>query len=68
MMSRLGLALPILLSATLAGCLSHVAAKEDSGSLNIRWLEDYETARQAAETSGRPMLVVLVAGALKDKC
>jgi len=66
-MSRLLLALP-LLSATLAGCLSHVAAKEDSASLDIRWREDFEAARKTAASEVRPILAVLVAGELKDKC
>jgi hypothetical protein len=67
-MSRFFLAVPVLLGSSLAGCLSHIGAKEDSGSLNIRWLEDFESARQAAASVGRPILAVLVAGELKDKC
>lgn len=61
-------ALPAFLCVALTGCLSHVAAKQDSGSLNIRWVEDYQTARQAAADTGRPILAVLVAGELKDDC
>jgi hypothetical protein len=68
-MSRLSLALPVLLCAALSGCgLSQMAAKEDSGSLNIRWLEDYDVARKSAASGDRPILAVLVAGELKDKC
>lgn len=68
-MSRLAPALPAILAFALSGCgLAHMAAKEDSGSLNIRWLEDYETARTTAASSARPILAVLVAGELKDKC
>jgi hypothetical protein len=68
-MSRsLRFALPAVVCVALTGCLSHIAAREDSGSLNIRWLEDYDEARKAAASSGRPILAVLVAGELKDKC
>jgi hypothetical protein len=68
-MSRLALALPAILAFALSGCgLAHMPAREDSGSLNIRWLEDYETARTTAASSGRPILAVLVAGELKDRC
>ena len=68
-MSRLALALPAILAFALSGCgLAHMPAKEDSGSLNIRWLEGYETARTTAASSGRPILAVLVAGELKENC
>ena len=68
-MNRLALALPAILAFALSGCgLANMAAKEDSGSLNIGWLEDFETARSAAASSGRPILAVMVAGELKDKC
>ena len=61
------LALP-LACAALSGCLTHMAAKEDSASLGIRWREDFETACRDAASCNRPVLVVLVAGELKDKC
>jgi hypothetical protein len=61
------LALP-LACAALSGCLSHVAARENSASLGIRWREDFESGRRDAASSSRPLLVVLVAGELKDKC
>lgn len=68
-MSRFTLALPALLAFAVSGCgLAHVPAKEDSGSLNIAWLEDYETAKKSAASTGRPILAVMVAGELKDKC
>ena len=67
-MSRFSLALPAVLCAALTGCLSHMAAKEDSGSLNINWLEDFEAARRAAASGNRPILAVMVAGELRDKC
>ncbi|MBI3856950.1 MAG: hypothetical protein HY293_14780 [Planctomycetes bacterium] len=61
------LMLPALL-ASLTGCLSHMPAKEDSCSLHIRWLEDFEVARGAASKSGRPILAVMVAGELREHC
>lgn len=68
-MRRLALALPALLAFGLSGCgLAHMPAKADSGSLNIAWLEDYETAKTSAASSGRPILAVLVAGERKDAC
>ena len=68
-MNRFALALPALLAFALSGCgLAHMSAKEDSGSLYIAWLEDYETAKKSAASTGRPILAVMVAGELKDKC
>jgi hypothetical protein len=61
------LAMPALALA-LSGCLTHMAAREDSGSLNIRWLDDYAAGCRAAAETGRPLLVVLVAGERKDQC
>ena len=67
MKSPLRLAIPLAF-AVLGGCLANVPAKEDSCSLNIRWLEDFESAQKAAAETGRPILAVLVAGALRDHC
>ena len=68
-MSRLALTLPAVLAFALSGCgLAQMPAKEDSGSLNIAWLSDYETAKTSAASTGRPILAVMVAGELKDKC
>jgi hypothetical protein len=61
-------ALPVLICASLSGCLSQMAAREDSGSLGIRWQEDFDAACRAAAACGRPILVVMVAGDLRDKC
>ena len=61
------LVLPLAM-ATLSGCLTQIAPKEDSASLRILWREDYEAARDEALELGRPMLVVMVAGGLRDKC
>jgi len=68
MMRRFSCLALLLACAALSGCLSHVAAREDSGSLGIRWREDFETACRDAASESRPLLVVLVAGELKDKC
>jgi len=61
------MSLPLAIAA-LSGCLTHMSAKEDSGSLGILWRPDFESARSAAAASGQPLLVVLVAGELKDQC
>jgi hypothetical protein len=58
------LALPLVLS----GCLTQIAPKEGSGSLGIHWRESYEVARDEAREEGRPLLVVMVAGALRETC
>ncbi len=65
--SAVRVAIPVLALA-LSGCLTHVPAREDSGSLSIPWLESYEAGCRAAAETGRPLLLVLVAGELKDKC
>jgi hypothetical protein len=62
-----GLVLPLVLAA-LSGCLTHVSPKEDSGSFGIQWRPDFATARRDAAAGGQPILAVLVAGELKDKC
>jgi hypothetical protein len=61
------LTLPLAM-ATLSGCLTQISSKEDSGALGILWREGYEAGRDEARELGRPMLLVLVAGELKDKC
>ena len=68
MIRTLGLLALPLACAALSGCLSHVPAKEDSPSLGVRWREDFEAARIDAASCGHPLLVVMVAGELKDKC
>ena len=62
---RSGLAaLPLVL----AGCLAHMPADADPVHLHIRWRSGLEEAvRQAAE-SGRPLLVCLVAGGIRNSC
>jgi hypothetical protein len=61
------LALSLTMTA-LWGCLTQVSPSEDTGSLRIHWREGYEEARDEAQELERPMLVVMVAGALRDKC
>jgi len=68
-MSRLFLALPALLAFATAGCgLSQVPVKDDSACFTVRWHEDFQVARRTAASNDRPILAVLVAGELKDKC
>jgi hypothetical protein len=68
-MNRLRLALPAIFVLAVAGCgLSQVPVKEDSASFTVNWHEDFDGARRAAASSDRPILAVLVAGELKDKC
>ena len=57
-----------LVAASLSGCLTHVSPSEDSGSFGIQWRPTYDSARHDAAEQGRPMLLVMVAGELKDKC
>ena len=62
------LLLPALLCAALSGCLTHMAAKEDTRCLIVRWQEDFDAACRTAAAEGKPILIVMVAGALRDKC
>lgn len=64
-MPFIGLALG---SLSLSGCLSQVAPHEDSASLKIGWEEEFESACNTAAATRRPILVVMAAGALRDKC
>jgi len=60
--------LPALLCAALSGCLTHMTAKEDTRCLIVRWRETFDAARVAAAAEGKPILVDMVAGALREKC
>jgi hypothetical protein len=57
-----------LAMATLSGCLTQIAPPDHSASLGIRWREGYEAARDEALELGRPLLLVMVAGELRDRC
>jgi hypothetical protein len=51
----------------LAGCLTHVAPRSDE-HLHVRWVDGFETARGIAAETGRPILLVMVAGELREHC
>ena len=59
---------PALLCAALSGCLTHMTAKESSLCLMVKWEEDFDAACRAAASNGKPILLVMVAGALREKC
>lgn len=59
---------PALLCAALSGCLTHMTAKEDTRCLMVRWEDDFDAACRTAAANGKPILVVMVAGALREKC
>lgn len=59
---------PLVLCAGLSGCLTHMTAKEDTRCLLVRWQDSFESACRAASQNGKPILVVMVAGALREKC
>lgn len=50
------------------GCLSHMAPDREPVHLKIRWVEDFETARGIAAQSGKPILAVMIAGDILDRC
>ena len=60
--------LGLLASLSLAGCLSHMAPDREPVHLKIRWVEDFETARGIAAESGKPILAVMIAGDILDRC
>ena len=62
---RSGLA---ILPLALAGCLAHMPADPDPVHLHIRWRPGFEEAARQAGESGRPLLVCLVAGDLRESC
>lgn len=51
-----------------AGCLSHLPASRELAHLNIEWVEDFQTARGIAAEEARPILLVMVAGGIRDLC
>jgi len=53
---------------SLVGCLSQMAPDDDPVHLKIRWVEDFETARGIAAESGKPILAVMIAGDILDRC
>lgn len=60
------LAAPALLA--LAGCLSHMAPDRDPVHLGIEWVDDFHTARGIAAESARPILLVMAAGDIRERC
>ena len=64
---RLRTALAVVLGTFLSGCLSQMPAQEGSPSFGIRWEDSFESALREARGSGRPILLVLAAGDLRDK-
>ena len=56
------------LTLLLAGCLAHMPADSDPVHLRIRWRAGFEEAAREAAESGRPLLVCLVAGGIRDSC
>ncbi len=59
--------LTVLALFAASGCITHMAPV-NAKHMKIRWQRDFETARAAAQDSGRPMLVTLVAGDLQGLC
>ena len=56
------------LALALGGCLTHVAPNPDLAHLHIDWLSDYPEAKQVAAETGRPLLLVMVAGDIRERC
>ena len=60
--------LALLSALALAGCLSHMPPDRDPVHLEIGWVDDFQTARGIAAESRRPILLVMVAGDILDRC
>jgi hypothetical protein len=60
--------LAVLSTLALAGCLTHMPLDHEAVHLEIPWVEDFQTARGIAAESARPILLVLVAGEILDRC
>jgi hypothetical protein len=67
-MSRAILLGMMLAPVGLSGCLSQVSPREGSESLKIHWESDFESACRTAQALRRPILVVMAAGGLREKC
>lgn len=65
MLTRLALALIVL--SSLAGCITHLPLRTRN-HLQIHWQPDYASALDAAGRSGKPLLVLLVAGKIDGSC
>jgi len=61
-----GLLFPAVFS--LVGCLSQMAPDQDPVHLKIHWVEDFETAKEMAAEARQPLLVVMIAGDILDRC
>ena len=58
----------LLGALSLVGCLSQMAPDSDPLHLKIRWIEDFETAKGIAAETSHPILVVMIAGDILDRC
>jgi hypothetical protein len=56
------------LALALSGCLSHMPPDGDPAHLHLDWRSDGAEALQAAAETGRPLLLVLVAGDIRERC
>lgn len=52
----------------LAGCLTHMPVDRDPQHLHLPWVEGYDAARKVAAEKNRPMLLVMVAGDIREHC
>lgn len=52
----------------LSGCLSHMPPDRDPAHLHIDWVPDYEAACSLAAKTVKPLLLVMVAGDIQERC
>jgi hypothetical protein len=65
---RLALAPLALALVALAGCSAYMPTDDDPVHMRIQWRNDFDQARRDAQTSGKPILLVLAAGDLQKVC
>ncbi len=57
-----------LVGGAAGGCLAYVPPRDEPRHRAIDWRPSFEAARADAEASGRPLLVVAVAGERDGRC
>ncbi len=63
-LSRIGVAVALLCAA---GCFSHMPPAGHA-HMKIHWASSYEAAAVQARATGRPLLVLLIAGKIDGLC
>ncbi len=57
-----------LLLLVLAGCLTHLPPPRQHLQMLVDWADDFPSAAKESRATGKPLLLVLVAGELDGPC